>query len=209
MKPYTLIGSVGTGSVIAELMLVQADLPYELETIPYLEEGPQRERLLALNPLGQVPVLILPDGTVMTESAAIALHIADRVPSAGLLPAPDAPERAAFLRWLIFIVAAIYPTFTYADEPERWTLAGPAADELWQRAFAHRESLWRYLEGQVAGTPWFLGGAMTALDLYLGVMTHWRPRRAWFATNCPKIHAIARAVEAQPRLAKVFEANFA
>jgi hypothetical protein len=31
-----------------------------------------------------------------------------------------APERAKFLRWLVFIVANIYPTFTYADDPSRF-----------------------------------------------------------------------------------------
>jgi GST-like protein len=208
MTKYTLIHSVGCGSVIAQLMLELGGLPYELETIPYLEDGPQRERLLKLNPLGQVPTLILPDGQVMTESAAITLHVADRAPEAGLTPAPDAPERPAFLRWLVFIVAAVYPTFTYGDEPSRWTFEGAAAEELRRRSNEHRQSLWRYLEGQVAG-PWFLGPKMSALDLYLAPMTRWRPRTQWFAENCPKIHAIAGAVDAHPKLGKSIASNFA
>ena len=201
MRPYTLIHSRGTGSVIAQLMLELSGLPYELETIPYLEPGPQRDRLLALNPLGQVPTLILPDGQAMSESAAITLLLADRAPAA------DAPQRPAFLRWLIFIVAAIYPTFTYGDDPAKWTLEGPAADELRKRTDGHREALWHYLEDQIAG-PWFLGDGMTALDLYLAPMTRWRPRTSWFAANCPRIHAIARAIDAHPVLGKTIASNF-
>ena len=208
MKPYTLIHSVSAGSTITLLMLELAGLTYELETIPYLEPGPQRDRLLALNPLGQVPTLILPDGQVMTESAAITLHIADRVPEARLTPAADAPERPAFLRWLVFIVAAIYPTFTYGDEPAKWTLEGPAAAELQKRSNEHRQAMWRYVEGHIVG-PWFLGPQMTALDIYLAAMTRWRPRTAWFAENCPKIHAIARAMDAHPVLGKTIARNFA
>lgn len=207
MAGYTLIASKGTGSVISEAMLELAGLPYQVELIPYLEEGPQRDRLLALNPLGQVPTLILPDGQVMTESAAIALHIADRAPQAGLAPPPDAPERPAFLRWLIFIVAAIYPTFTYADDPAKWTLEGAPADELRKRIFAHRESLWRYVESQIAG-PWFLGARWSALDVYVAVMVHWRPRQAWFAANCPKLTAIAAGADRKPALATVLRRNF-
>ncbi|WP_422392798.1 glutathione S-transferase, partial [Marinicauda algicola] len=78
-----------------------------------------RRRLEAVNPLGQVQTLQI--GTrVMTESAAITLHLAERVNSDGLVPGPDTPERADFLRWLVFIVANIYPTSTYGDDPARF-----------------------------------------------------------------------------------------
>jgi len=40
----------------------------------------------------------------------------------------------------------------------------------------------------------------------VGVMTHWRPRRAWFAEHCPKLHAIAMAVDADPRLRPLWDA---
>ena len=121
MSQYHLIASKACGSMIVEAALALARLPHEVETIPYVEPGPQRDRLLALNPLGQVPTLILPDGRAMTESAAIFLHIADVAPQAGLVPALTDAARPMFLRWLEFIVAAIYPTFTYGDDPARWT----------------------------------------------------------------------------------------
>jgi GST-like protein len=206
MAGYTLIGSNGTGSAITEAMLELSGLSYRVERIPYLEEGPQRERLLALNPLGQVPTMILPDGQVMTESAAMTLHVADRAPQAHLVPPADAPERPAFLRWLIFLVGAIYPTFTYADIPERWTFEGAPADELRRRIFVHREAMWRHLEEQVR-VPWFLGERSCALDLYVCVMTMWRPRRSWFAANCPKLTAIAEHASSIPAVATVLQRN--
>jgi Glutathione S-transferase, N-terminal domain len=76
-----------------------------------------REGLRSLNPVSQVPTLVLPDSQVMTESAAIALHLADLSGRDGLVPGPATSERAVFLRWLVFLVANIYPTFTYADDP--------------------------------------------------------------------------------------------
>jgi GST-like protein len=39
-------------------------------------------------------------------------------------------------------------------------------------------------------------------------MTRWRPRRDWFAEQCPKLHAIALACDADPRLAPVWARNF-
>ena len=59
-----------------------------------------------------------------------------------------------------------------------------------------------------AGTPWFLGARFTALDLFIAVMTKWRPRRAWVNTHAPRLHAIALATEAAPQIAEVWLRNF-
>ncbi len=165
MKPYELIGSAGCGSAIVEMALVLADVPHTLTDIPYLKPGPERDRLLTLNPLGQVPTLVLPDGEVMTESAAMILHLHDVAPQAGLAPPPDKPERARFLNLLIRLVGAIYPTFTYGDDPPQWTTAGAPADLLRERVHTRRAELWQELERQ-AGAPHMLGRRFSALDLY-------------------------------------------
>ena len=180
---------------------------FRTEVVKPTERGPARDRLLALNPLGQVPTVLMPDGTIMTESAAIVLHLADLAPSCGLAPAPDDPQRAQFLRWLVFMVAAIYPTFTYGDEPERWVEGAEAAKSLRASTDAQREESWRQVEA-AAGAPWFLGAQFSALDIYVAVMTRWRPRREWFVAHCPKLTAIARAVEQRPELAAVGQRNF-
>jgi GST-like protein len=67
--------------------------------------------------------------------------------------------------------------------------------------------LWKQLEGEVAG-PWFLGERFSALDLYVGIMTRWRPGREWFAESCPRLHALAEAVDRKRELAAVWAANF-
>jgi GST-like protein len=65
----------------------------------------------------------------------------------------------------------------------------------------------RQLDG-VAGSPWFLGERFSALDLYIAVMTHWRPGRKWFAVKTPKLMAIAEKTAAIPKVAAVLEKNF-
>lgn len=71
-----------------------------------------------------VPTLVLENGSVMTETAAIALMILDRRPE--LSPPVGHAERQQFQRLLIWLVANVYPTFTYADYPERWVPDSPA-----------------------------------------------------------------------------------
>ena len=202
---WRVIGCRGCGSVLVEAALVLAGIAYEREEVDYAQPGPARDRLLALNPLGQVPTLILPDGAVMTETAAIALHLDELVPAAGLLPPPGDPLRREALRWLVFLIAAVYPTFTYGDDPAKWV--GDAGPVLGDATNAHREKLWRQVEG-VAGSPWFLGARFSMLDVYVSVMTRWRPRRAWFAEHCPRLTAIATALDGDPRLRALWAANF-
>jgi glutathione S-transferase len=125
---YVLHGRPGWGSALVEAQLDLYGLPYRIVDAGDLFESTEaRARLAPLNALAQVPTLLLPDGQVMTESAAITLHLADLAGRDDLVPGPQAPERAAFLRWLVFLVANIYPTFTYADLPERFVKTEGAA----------------------------------------------------------------------------------
>jgi GST-like protein len=198
-----LIGSLDCGSIIVEMALALTGLPYRVTDVPYLEDGAQRQRLLRLNPLGQVPTLILPDGSVMTESAAILLYLDDLAPQAGLIAPAGAPDRAAFLNRLIWLVAAVYPTFTYGDEPARWTEPGAPADRLRQRTDTHRESLVQRWERQFGPGPFARGGALSALDLYLVAMTAWRPKGGWFPSQTPRLMAAANAAASHPQLAPI------
>jgi GST-like protein len=203
----TVLYNPGCGSAIVEAALEWSRLPYEVEEVDPWKEGPKQDRLRAVNPLLQVPTLLLPDGSVMTESAAMVLYVADRAPEAGLVPAVDDPTRPTFLRWFIFLVAAIYPTFTYGDDPSRYVTDEAAKKELRERTDTQRQGLWRQMEAAAAG-GWFLGARFSAIDLYVWAMVRWRPRRAWFTENCPKLAAIADALDAEPRLAQVKARNF-
>lgn len=203
---YRLLGQKGYGSVIAEAAFALADLPLAVEDLDFESPGPERDRLLALNPLGQVPTLILPDGSVMTESAAIVLHVHDVAPEAGLVPPIDHPDRPRFLRWLVFLVSAVYPTFTYGDVPERWVPA-EAAPLLKEATNRQREGHWRQVEASFEPAPWMLGETFSALDIYVCAMSRWRPRRDWFARECPKLHRVALACDALPALRPVWARN--
>jgi GST-like protein len=197
----------GWGSAIIEAELVCLGLDYRLEEVGNVfTDAEARAALARVNPLAQVPTLVLPSGEVMTESAAMTLHLADVSGSDLLVPGPSAPERAAFLRWLVYLVANIYPTFTYADIPEKFVPA--EVEEGFVAAVGgHREDLWRLFAGQVRG-PWVLGERFSALDLYVATMINWAPRRPWFEAELPGLAAIADRVAARPDTGPVMARNF-
>jgi GST-like protein len=206
MRNILVIGCKGCGSAVAEAFLTLGGLPFDREEVDYDEEGPARDRLLALNPLAQVPTLVLADGSVLTETLAIADYVNARVPTSGLIPG-EGSDRTRFWRWATFIVAAVYPTFTYGDTPGKWVANVEGRAELRDSTDAWRQKLFSLLEAECQ-SPYFLGGTFSAIDIYLAVMVHWRPRRPWFETNAPRVAAVARRIESHPELAKLFAANF-
>jgi GST-like protein len=200
----------GWGSAIVEAQLEIYGLPVELVAVGDIyEDVAAREALGRVNPLVQVPVLVLEDGQVMTESAAITLYLAEVVGSDVLVPGAGAPDRAAFLRWLVFIVANIYPCFTFADVPTRFVPEAEGA-AFKERVTDHATRLWKVVaaEAERRGGPWLLGERFTALDIYLAVMVHWRPRRAAFERETPVLAAIAARTAARPDLQAVMTRNF-
>ena len=205
---YTLWGRPGWGSAIVEAQLDWYGLPFTLVPVEDLFKTPgAKAKLEKVNPLAQVPTLVLPDSSIMSESAAITLLLADITGKNSLVPEAGAPERAKFLRWLIYIVANIYPTFTYADDPARFVSVNAARDPFRAATDAYAQRLWHQVESET-GSPWFLGERFSALDIYIDVMTRWRPKRGWFEGETPKLFAIARKADALPELKEVWKRNY-
>lgn len=89
-------------------MLEEVGVPYELRYVDYAAGGQKSPEILALNPMGKLPILT--DGeVVVTESAAIGLYLADRYSMGKLAPGFDDPARGTYLRWSLFAPSVIEP----------------------------------------------------------------------------------------------------
>jgi GST-like protein len=196
---YTLYGTPGTGAVAVEAALTLAGLPYR---IVEPTEG------AAVNPLRQVPAIVLPSGELMTESAAILTWIADSNPAARLAPALDAPERPAFLRWMAYVSSQIYALYWIRDDLSR--LAADKAHEavLDERTAERIAHCWRLMEAQVAPAPWLLGDQLSVLDVYVTVVSRWGPRRRRFYEVAPRMGEAVRRLDADRRLAALWAERY-
>jgi glutathione S-transferase len=101
-----MVDRAGSESAVVEALLEEAGTDYEVIAVERGTAGP--EGFSRISPLGQVPALVLPDGTAMTESAAIAIYLADLYPKIRLAPPHGSPQRATYLRWMIYLAANIY-----------------------------------------------------------------------------------------------------
>jgi GST-like protein len=212
MAKMRLFGEPGWGSVIVEAQLDWYGIEFDFERVGDLfkptdgKAAESRERLSAVNPLAQIPTLVLADGAVLTESAAITLYLAELAGADSLVPRAGDPARGAFLRWLVYFVTNVYPTYTYGDDSARFVDGAEAQRSFGEHVDAYRNKLYSVLEG-VAGMPWFLGARFSALDIYVRAMNRWRPRREWFAANTPRLAAIADRTQELPQLAACWRRN--
>jgi GST-like protein len=207
MAKMLLFGEPGWGSAIVEAQLDWYGIEFDFERVGNLfKPGEASQRLKAVNPLAQIPTLVLADGSVLTESAAITLLLAEKMGQDSLVPSADDPQRAVFLRWLVWLVANVYPTYTYGDDPARFVAGDEAQKSFKDHVDAYRNKLYSLLE-TAAAAPWFLGDRFSALDIYVCAMSRWRPKRPWFAEHAPKLAAIAMRTEQHPKLEAVWRRN--
>lgn len=89
-------------------MLEEVGVEYELRHVDVMTGKHKAPELVALNPMGKLPILVDGD-VVVTESAAIGLYLADRYAPGRLAPALDDPARGTYLRWSLFAPSVIEP----------------------------------------------------------------------------------------------------
>jgi GST-like protein len=201
---YTLYGKKGSGSASPQAALEIIGAPFRIVETASWEPNDAFAELLKLNPLGQIPTLALPDGSVLTESAAILIHLGSAHPESGLLPR-DGSARAQAIRGLVFIAANCYAAISVIDYPERWC---EDADEATQkriragsRARLHRH--WEMFADLFPAHPYLGGERIGALDLLAAVVSKWSGSRAHLQQARPAFHATLLRIEAHPKVAPV------
>lgn len=205
---FIVYGAPGSGSVIVEGALTLMELPYRVVDVTPWGTAEQRAELARVSPLKQVPVLELPDGSRMTESAAMLLWLGEQAEGRAFAPAPGARGRADYLRWLVFIPAAIYPMYTLRDNLGDWVPSKGAQAALSANAVKRVSLGWRTLEAAAEPRPYLFGDVLTFLDLYVTVASRWTPKREVFYRDCPKLGAMVRRVDADPRLQGLWRERF-
>ena len=204
----TVYGAEGSGSVPVEATLTLLGLPYRVvEAVTWVEPAAQ-ERVAAVNPQRQVPAIVLPSGEVMTESAAILIYLADLHPAARLAPLAADPQRAQFLRWMVYVSSAIYSLHWIKPDVRR--IGAPASErESVVNAVHDRIAFcWAHMDSQLAPGRYLLGDELTVLDLYVTVVSRFGPWRERFYAVAPRMTPVVQRVDAEPRLQQFWRARF-
>jgi len=140
-------------------MLEELGLPYELVFVDFMKGAHKTPEMLALNPMGKLPILVDGDA-VVTESAAIAIYLADRYSLGNLAPKTDDPARATYLRWAFFAPSVVEPG----------TMAHGAKWEFKpsQAGWGSYDAMMATIESAVAGKQYLLGDRFSMADVVFG-----------------------------------------
>jgi glutathione S-transferase len=204
---FTLYCRPNSGSVVVEAILEHVGAQYRLVDSLLDAAGNPPPDLLKLNPLGQVPTMILPDDSVMTESGAIALYLADLYPQAKLAPELMSPRRAAYLRWMLFLATNIYMTDLELYYPERHSTDVAHSPSIKAAAEAQMAREWAIFADAVGEGPYFFGAEMTTVDIYSAMLMDWNLDVPAFFANYPNLKRRQDGVLKVPAFAKVWARN--
>ncbi|KFF82529.1 glutathione S-transferase [Pseudomonas syringae] len=196
---YTLFGTQGSGSAAIEIALRRCSVPFTLSEACGWEEGPGKEALRRVNPMMQVPTLVLADGAVLTESAAILIHLGLEHPDSGLLPGKSA-QRAQALRALVYIAANCYAAIGIIDYPQRW-LAG--SDDGLERlleagARTRLHEHWETFADLFGDAGIWCCDAPGAVEILASVVTQWSGAREHLRNTRADFRALLLKVDAEP-----------
>jgi glutathione S-transferase len=140
-------------------MLEETGVSYDLRYVDMLKGEQKTPEFLAKNPMGKLPLLTDGD-TVITESAAIGLYLADRYAAGKLAPALDDPRRGTYLRWSLFSPSVI--------EPGAMAKAGGWVFKAGSAGWGDHESMLRAMHHAVAAGDYLLGDTFSMADVIFG-----------------------------------------
>lgn len=194
---YTLYGAPGTASMCVHWMLIELGVAFEFVTVDFDKNAQKDPAYLKINPSGHVPALVI-DGEAYAEAAALLMILAERHAERGFAPAIGAPDRAAYLQWMICLANTVMPAFRlfyYADEG-----AGPAnAEATKEHASGRVEKSFDRIDALLAdGRPYLLGDTMTAADFLLTMLTRWSRNLKRTALDWPHLKAYVERMRSMP-----------
>lgn len=188
-------------SLCVRLMLEELGVAYETVLVDRSVKEQQSETYLKLNPNGLIPVLETPDG-VMFETAAILLWLADS--HNAMAPAVDSPERADFLKWLLWLANTLHPALRMLFYPEKFS---PAHEPLREMTKSRIADLLTILVNGPDLTK------TSALSCYAAPMLRWlalypQDHTEWFdLTRWPRLHDFCLGFEARPSAIRAADAE--
>ena len=141
----TLYFAPGASSMAPHIALHEVGADFEARPISFRKDENRTPEFLALNPLGQVPVLVI-DGRPLTEVAGILFYLARLFPEAGLLPR-EIEDEARVVAWMSFIAATVHPAR--------------------RQGLDHARQVWAKADARLGPADWTVGETCSIADIHL------------------------------------------
>jgi glutathione S-transferase len=144
--------------------LEEVGATYEYVEVDVMHGQGREPWFLKINPAGKVPVLD-DDGTIITESAAVCMHLAEKYPESRLLPAPGTVERTQCYKWTSYILTELEaPLWNIAKHrfglPKERRVPAVVDTATWEFEVAVK-----ILAAELGDRPYLVGDSFTIVDI--------------------------------------------
>ena len=171
-----------------------------------LHKGEQHgDEYKAINPRGQVPVLVDND-QVITQILAIILYLDQKFPACQFLPS-EPVARAKAIETLAWMNNTIHPTFTHIFMPHKFSDQADVQANLKVFNTQIYKGLLSELDTlvQSATSPWLFGDNIGPVDAYALTLTRWGSIAGIDPSTYPALWAHVQKVSANEAISVVIE----
>jgi glutathione S-transferase len=190
----TLYFSPGACSLSPHIVLRESGLPFELEQVNLqtkkLKSGGD---FLEVNPKGQVPVLKLDSGEILTEGPAIVQYVADQKPESGLAPKAGTIPRYHVQEWLNFITSELHKSFTPLFKPN-------TPEEYAKISKENLANRFSFLDKELGKRQYLMGDKFTVPDAYAFTVVGWSKYKDIDLSRWPNLKGYMDRVAARPKV---------
>jgi glutathione S-transferase len=179
-------------------LLAELGVPVDVQPVDvFAGAGRTPDYQQAVHPHGFVPALE-DDGTVLIESSAICMYLADRYGEGRLAPKPGTIERGKYYEWMVYVPATVDPVLetimfntVFLPEPKRNAQLADRAKKTWAAKIEPR------FVATLSKTPFILGDAFSAADVLAAGALTWA-RMAQVLGEDPALIRYLEAITSRP-----------
>ncbi|HBE9115115.1 glutathionine S-transferase [Citrobacter braakii] len=157
----------GACSLASHITLRESGKDFTLDGVDLMKKRLENgDDFFAVNPKGQVPALLLDDGTLLTEGVAIMQYLADTVPDRQLLAPTSSLSRYKTIEWLNYIATELHKGFTPLFRPDTPEDFKPTVRALLEKKM-------QYVNDALQDNQWLCGSRFSIADAYLFTVLRW------------------------------------
>ncbi len=199
----TLMHAPRTCSLAVRFAAAEGRVPLAVEPLALRTKRFERGgSLFDVHPLGQVSVLRLPSGEILTETSAVLMWVQAQSPHPAFRRGPDDPDYYQMLRWIGFCATELHKQiFRIVFYPEATEPVKDRFRDLAPQRFA-------LLDRHLANRPFLLGDGVSAADAYLAWVLALAPDAGLDTTPFPHLSAYRARVLARPAINALVQAEF-
>jgi len=193
--------SPGTCSLAPHIVLRETGTPFTLEKVDLARHvTASGADLLALSPKGQVPLLQLDDGSLLSEGPVIVQYIADQAGAHTLMPPAGTLARYRVQEWQNHLTSEVHKGFAPLFSTEF-----DAAAQATQKRLLRRKFEW--MDSRLSDSPFLTGDDFTGADAYLFTVTNWARHVGLDIPDLRHLQAFQARVAARPAVREALRAE--